>query len=345
MIRSQTARKIFIPKHVFRISRASRTQVDNVFFAVEQGGTFGYGEASPNSFFNENASDVEMRLLALSDYLRRQTLVTIEDIQRIWQEIWERVAPSRACQCAVDLALWDLWGKLNQQSVIELALGTYAFDVLTSATLGICPREEWDQRISDLKEFKTIKVKMDSTPNLDLLKAIRKQSSATIRVDANGAWSALDIPKLSGQMADLGVEFIEQPLPPSEDERMTRILLESKLPILADESCVGLEHIPNLVGRFSGFNIKLVKCGGITPAMNMIKLGRQLGLKTMVGCMLESSLLISAGTVVAQGADFADLDGSWLIQNDPFDGLEYKGGKIKATHGSGLGITLRQSDL
>jgi L-alanine-DL-glutamate epimerase-like enolase superfamily enzyme len=236
------------------------------------------------------------------------------------------------------LALWDLWSKLQGKAVSEIALGKVAFDIPTSATLGICPKAEWAERISEVARFSAIKVKMNAEPDLDFLKAIRSQSSAAIRVDANCSWSGLSIVPLSHKLADLGVEFIEQPLPPSEDGIMKEFLRESCLPILADESCEGIADIMGLVGRFSGFNIKLVKCGGLTPALAMVRLGRELGLKTMVGCMLESSLLISAGAVAAQDADYADLDGSWLLGEDPFTGMEILGGKIRIGPGSGWGV-------
>jgi L-alanine-DL-glutamate epimerase-like enolase superfamily enzyme len=134
------------------------------------------------------------------------------------------------------------------------------------------------------------------------------------------------------------VEFIEQPLLPSEDARMEAILRASRLPIFADESCAGPDDVAGLKGRFSGFNIKLVKCGGITPALAMLREGKRLGLKVMVGCMLESSLLIAAGAVVAQEADYADLDGSWLLRDDPFEGLKIIQGRIEPNSAPGLGV-------
>ena len=119
---------------------------------------------------------------------------------------------------------------------------------------------------------------------------------------------------------------------------MESILRDSRLPIFADESCAGPEDVARLPGRFSGFNIKLVKCGGITPGLAMLREGKRLGLKIMVGCMLESSLLISAGAVVAQDAEYADLDGSWLLRDDPFEGLSLEQGRIRPNFLPGLGV-------
>jgi L-alanine-DL-glutamate epimerase-like enolase superfamily enzyme len=209
--------------------------------------------------------------------------------------------------------------------------------VSTCATLGLCDPEEWPVRIGEVAGFPAVKVKMDSRLDMGILRAIRARTGAALRVDANCAWSGLDVATAAEDLAELGVEFIEQPLPPSEDDAMQAILRSSPLPIFADESCAVPEDVDRLPGRFSGFNIKLVKCGGITPALAMLRRGRELGLKVMVGCMLESSLLISAGCVVAQDADYADLDGSWLLRDDPFRGLAIVGGTITPV-GPGLGV-------
>jgi L-alanine-DL-glutamate epimerase-like enolase superfamily enzyme len=339
MMRIHQIGKPLHPRHVFRISRASRPQVDNVFLVLEQDGVLGYGEASPNSFFHENHLDVQMGLAGLSDYFRRQTLNGADDIRRIWSEIWDHVAPSRACQCAVDVALWDLLAKLQGRTAVDCVYGKPAFSVPTSATLGICPPEEWPERIAEVADFPAIKVKLDARVDTALLENIRARSRAAVRVDANGAWAGLDIASVSARLLELGVEFIEQPLLPAEDPRMESVLRSSSLPIFADESCAGFQDLERLPGRFSGFNIKLVKCGGITPALDMLREGRRLGLKSMVGCMLESSLLISAGAVVAQEADYADLDGSWLLRDDCFRGLEIVKGRLLPNSNPGLGVT------
>lgn len=339
MMRIYQIGKALHPRHVFRISRASRPRVDNVFVVLEQDGMLGYGEASPNSYFHENHLDVQMGLAGLSDYFRRQTLNGPEDIRRIWAEIWDHVAPSRACQCALDVALWDLLAKSKGQTATECALGKPAFAVPTSATLGICPPEEWPGRIEEVADFPAIKVKLDARVDTALLEAIGARSRAAVRVDANGAWAGLDLASVSARLLELGVEFIEQPLPPAEDGRMESILRSSSLPIFADESCAGFQDLERLPGRFSGFNVKLVKCGGITPALDMLREGRRLGLKSMVGCMLESSLLISAGVVAAQEADYADLDGSWLLRDDCFRGLDIIHGKLVPNADLGLGVT------
>lgn len=338
MIRIYPVRRTLRPRHVFRIARASRPQVDNLFLAVEQDGVIGYGEASPNAYFREDIWDVHMALAGLHDFFSRQTLRGSADIARIWLEVKDRVAPSRACLCAVDTALWDLLAKLSGRTALDAVLGKPGHPVATSATLGICPPEEWTGRFAEAASFPALKLKMDATADLDFVRAARAATRSAIRVDANCAWGALDVPALSERLAGLGVEFIEQPLPRDQDHLMPALLKASRLPIFADESCALPEEVEALAGRFTGFNIKLVKCGGITPALEMLRAARRLGLRTMVGCMLESSLLISAGLIVAQDADYADLDGSWLLADDPFEGLAIREGRLQPPAGPGLGV-------
>lgn len=297
----------------------------------------GFGEASPNSFFREDPYDVQMSLQGLADFFRRQTLSSQADLSRIWEELRARLAPSRAALCAADIALWDLWAKLNGKTVCECALGRLPRPVETSATLGICPPEEWPERIEELREFPAIKVKMDARMDFALLQAVRARSGAALRVDANGAWEGIDIGAASERLAALGVEFIEQPYLPADDDRMEAAARASALPILADESCALPEDVERMPGRFAGFNIKLVKCGGLTPGLAMLRRGRELGLKVMIGCMLESSLLIAAGCVAAQDADYADLDGSWLLRDDPCTGVDFAAGRLKPAVAPGLG--------
>src|SRR5439155_18079132 len=157
-------------------------------------------------------------------------------------------------------------------------------------------------------------------------------------VDANCAWGGIDLAPLAVELSNLGVIFIEQPLSPLEDARMPEILAASSLPIFADESCVIRDDVNRMTGRFSGFNIKLVKCGGLTPALEMVQAGRELGLQIMVGSMLESSALIAAGAVIAQQADYADLDGAWLLRDDPFTGMGFARGMLSCSRAPGLGV-------
>lgn len=326
------------PKTPFRISREAQTEVQNVIIKLSADGVVGYGEASPNKFYGETAGRVVELIEGLRDYFVGLRVASVADIERVWNEVWPRLQPSRAAQCAVDIALWDWLAKKNGVSVCELGLGRKARSIVTSFTIGISTPEELVRKVAELRAVPSIKVKSDAKGDLAPLRFIAANTVAKLRVDANCAWAELDARALSTELVGLRTEFIEQPLPPDRRDQMPAFLAGSVLPVIADESCVVREDVEGIPGHFHGFNIKLVKCGGITPGLAMMRRGKELGLKMMVGCMLETSLLIAAGVVVAQGTDYADLDGSWLLADDPFVGLSYDNGTINVTGKLGLGV-------
>jgi len=327
------------PRFVFRINNSAVQTTRNVFIRVEdEEGFAGHGEGAPSKFFGEYADELQSKLLQAGQWLRGAGVRTVADIERIWLECWGILQPFRAAQAALDIALWDLVAKREGKSVTELAFGEKPQTVKSFVTIGLSDAEELKIKVAELHGYPLIKVKMDRGVDLAALRFIREQTGATLAVDANRAWKNVDLPALSAQLAELGVIFIEQPLPVENDKRMMDILPGSKLPILADESCAVLEDVEKMTGLYSGFNIKLSKCGGLTPALKMLKRGRELGLQVMVGCRLESSLSIAAGAVIAQKTDHADLDGAWLLGDDPFSGLPLRKGELEPARDHGLGV-------
>jgi L-alanine-DL-glutamate epimerase-like enolase superfamily enzyme len=318
------------PKSVFRISRANRSEVHNVFAQIESEGVTGHGEASPNSFYGETAQNVLELLGKVGPYLSGCKIRNPADIERIWEELWPIIHPSRAAQCALDLALWDWLASQENTTIFELVHGHPLRPIPTFVTLGLSSPEELANKLAPIRDWPLIKIKSDSLADLAPIRFVREHSTAKIAVDANCAWTGHDLSVLVQKLAQLGVLFLEQPLPPGLD-LPPELQSGLPLPVLADESCVILQDVEKIPGRFSGINIKLVKCGGLTPALKMARRGRELGLITMTGCMLESSLLISAGAVVAQTTDYADLDGSWLLKEDPFDRVQIKNGVVCAS--------------
>ncbi len=308
------------PRHVFRISRGAKADVRNVILKISQAGCIGIGEASPNAFYHETADDVASRLTLLSIWLAGITISSADDIISFWPAIWQRVQPSRAAACAIDLALWDWLAQSRSVTLSEVLWNEPARPITSCVTLGLSEPGELDVKLAELAGFPLIKIKLDRENPVELVTQIRKLTSARLVVDANAAWDAGMLSNIAPQLASLGVEFIEQPLPPGADFDATPI------PIFADESCVIPEDVDRLPGTYAGFNIKLVKCGGITPALDMLERGNRRGLRTMTGCMLESSVLISAGFAIAQRTDYADLDGSWLLQSEPFGRVKFDQG-------------------
>ena len=326
------------PNNPFRIARGEKSFVENVFIKVEHQGITGYGEASPNNYYGENAGDVSTKLSGLHEFLSDKGVSSIQDIINIWQQVWLCVKPSRAAQCALDIALWDILGKKTGASVSRLLWGRPPEKLTSSCTLGICDPADWEKRVGELAGYPVIKIKMDERGDLDFPRYIRSRTDAVIRVDANCSWGKLDISEMSHILHGLKVEFIEQPLSPDNNHAMPGILKGSILPIIADESCTIPPDVKPLQGKFSGINIKLVKCGGLTPGVDMLKTAKELGLKVMVGCMLESNLLISAGAALGQQADYIDLDGSWLLQDRVFDGVTFQSGILALSDEPGLGV-------
>lgn len=325
------------PRHEFRTSRGAGRQAANVFLALEKKGVVGWGEASPISYYNETAETVLRTLLAAEPWISTLEVGSPEDIARIWQDAWPRLAPSRAAQCALDLALWDLLGRKGGVSVCELVWGTKPAPVTSFCTIGLSNEQELAAKIEELRFNPLIKLKSDQHADLSPAERVVRSCAGQISVDANCAWGVKSLQELMPRLQALGVLFVEQPVAPGREAVLGRY----PVPLFADESCVEEADVERVGEHYSGFNIKLVKCGGLTPALRMLRRGRELGLQVMVGCMLESSLLIGAAAVVAQQTDYADLDGAWLLKDDPFQGCTLENGILTPSQGSGFGVSWR----
>ena len=328
------------PRRAFRIARPRREPIVNVFARIEAEGIVGWGEASPNAFYAETAEAVAVQLRAARPFLAALQVDSVNDLARAWHDLWKIVAPSRAAQCAIDLALWDWLARKRGVTVAELAWGAAPHPVRSFCTIGLSSPEELEEKLTELAHYPMIKIKSDESADLTPVRVARERNAtATLAVDANCAWGDHDIAALSQELLALDVTFLEQPAPRGS---VLRVPKPRSLPIIADESCVTADDVERVAEQFEGYNIKLVKCGGLTPALAMARRGRELGMQTMVGCMLESSVLIAAGAVVAQGTDYADLDGAWLIRNDPFDGWHFDSGALEPPRRPGLGVAPRE---
>jgi L-alanine-DL-glutamate epimerase-like enolase superfamily enzyme len=258
----------------------------------------------------------------------------VADIETAWVAAWRWLEPSRAAQCALDIALWDWLARSKGVTVCELAWNRPPQPVATFATIGLSSAEELAEKVEELRGFPQIKIKSDPSASLEPLRFVRQRTSALLAVDANCAWGEVDLRALAPELTKLDVAFLEQPWPPARDRELPNL----EMTMMADESCVTEEDARELAEQFDGFNIKLVKCGGITPARRMLALGKARQKKLMVGCMLESSALIAAGAVVAQRTDYADLDGAWLLRDDPFSGWNFDRGLLRPGPEPGLGV-------
>jgi L-alanine-DL-glutamate epimerase-like enolase superfamily enzyme len=242
--------------------------------------------------------------------------------------------------CALDLALHDLWGKLRGQPVWQL-WGLQADNAPTSNyTIGIDSIPKMVEKAREVADWPLLKIKLGTKEDLDIVRELRKHTRALFRVDANCGWTAEQTIDYAPELKELGVEFIEQPLPAEDRDGARKVFEHCVLPVIADESCVSEDDVARCAGHFHGINIKLVKCGGLAPARRMVYQARQLGLRVMAGCMTESTVGISALGQLAPLLDYVDMDGAALLADDLADGVKVIAGRPRYPHTPGNGVTL-----
>jgi L-alanine-DL-glutamate epimerase-like enolase superfamily enzyme len=246
-----------------------------------------------------------------------------------------------AARCALDIALHDFAGKVLGLPTHQL-LGLSPDIPPTDFTLGLDEPAIVAERARRAADFPALKIKVGGRHDLATLHAVREVYAGPIRVDANTGWTRDDAATLLPELVDLGVELIEQPFPARAYRDLAWLQERTSLPIVADESAVSTEDLDALVGVVAGVNVKLAKCGGIGPAREMLEHARELGFRTFLGCMEETSVGIAAAAVVASLAEWVDLDGNLLIERDPFGGLELGADKRWRSSGRpGLGLERR----
>lgn len=324
-------------RHVFTISRGSMTVQPTLIVELEQDGLRGYGEATTNDYY---CSTLENMAAALRNVEPKLTSTKLTDPIALWDECYSALQDNPFAHCALDQAACDLWGKLRGLPVYKLwGLSTEKMP-LTDYTIGI---DKIDVMVAKMREFPywpIYKIKLGTPNDLDIVRELRKHTSAIFRVDANCGWTANETISNARELAPLGVEFIEQPLPADQWEAMRRVRAESALPVIADESCIVPADVDRCHGYFHGVNIKLVKCGGLTPARRMIARARELGLSVMVGCMTESTVGISAIAQLLPLLDYVDMDGALLLAQDIASGVAIEQGRCNYANENGNGVRL-----
>jgi L-alanine-DL-glutamate epimerase-like enolase superfamily enzyme len=322
-------------KQTFTISRGSKVESEVVYLRIQDQGAEGWGEATPNVRYKESAARAVGTLARLVDQFPEPLTDPLQWLAELGP-VAEGEYAARAC---LDLALVDWWARQQGKPLYEL----WGFDpqaiTPTSYTISIDKPEAMAKRVKQAVNFHKLKVKLGGPDDRAMIRAIRAVSDQSIRVDANEGWldreqAAREIEWLAGN----GVELVEQPMPSSQQEDMIWLKQRSVLPLIADESFVPGGDLKGLAEGFHGINIKLMKAGGSQPALQALREARGLGMKVMIGCMVESSVGIAAALHMAGGADYIDLDGNLLIGNDPFDGLSLKEGIPYPGQAPGLGI-------
>jgi L-alanine-DL-glutamate epimerase-like enolase superfamily enzyme len=326
-------------KHPFTISRGTITAQRTLIVELQQDGMSGYGEATANNYYDSSMDLMRTRLQVMQPLLESEMF---RDTESFWNLCAVHLADAPFVLSALDCAAHDLWGRLENAAVHRL-WGLDPNDAVKSSfTIGIAGVSEMVAKLAEMPGWPVYKIKLGTARDMQIIQGLREHTDAVFRVDANCGWAPCDAAALSTEMAQQGVEFIEQPLPPEARKAQAELFRNSSLPLIADESCVGEADVLRCVDHFHGINIKLCKCGGLTPARRMIAAAHDHGLKVMVGCMTESSIGISAAAQLTPLLDYADLDGAVLLAKDAGDGVQLRQGQFVFPSEPGLGIrTLR----
>lgn len=324
-------------KNPFGISRSTRTTSEIVLVRIDGG----WGEATPVKFYNED-SDTVLRALDQIAALDVGDLDYLEDVSDV---INAAVSGNQSAKAAVDIALHDRLAKKLDVPVYKLFGRTPERKMVTSFTIGIDSEEEMLRKVDEARDYAILKIKLGRDVDFDInvMRAIRKAAGdKTLRVDANGGWSLDDARRALPAMADLGVEYVEQPLYKGKLDELRELHKGAPVPIFVDEDSVINADIPKLAGAVDGINIKLMKSGGLVEARRMVATARAFDFQVMLGCMLESGCAIAAAAHLAPFCDNLDLDGNLLVSNDPFVGVKTDAdGTLHLPDTPGLGIELK----
>jgi L-alanine-DL-glutamate epimerase-like enolase superfamily enzyme len=304
-------------------------------------GVTGWGEAAPQAYYGEDPMTVRGAINAIGRLLGagpEPARAALHDAQTPLGAALARHASVRA---ALDVALWDLRGKREGRPCWELFGGDAAQTPLTSFTIGFDRPDVVDRKVDAAGPYRILKVKVGLPGDLEILDRVLARSGKKVRVDANEGWDVDLALERTRELFARGVEFCEQPIAKADAEGLRALKRLSPLPVILDESVVGPDDVARCADQGHGINIKLMKCGGITPALRMIETARRLGLRVMLGCMIETSLGVTAAAHLSPLADYADLDGNLLLAEDPFAGVRVVEGKLVLPPGPGLGVTRR----
>jgi L-alanine-DL-glutamate epimerase-like enolase superfamily enzyme len=321
-------------RHPFTISKGTKTHQPALIVELEHLGIKGYGEAPAITYYHISVEkmieDIERKKIFIEKF-------AFTEPERYWHYLHHLLPENPFLVCALDMAGWDLYGKLKKRKLYELWNGDITKNPLTDYTIGIDSIEKMLMKMKE-KPWPVYKIKVGTADDMAIVKTLRANTNAILRVDANAAWDLETALRLIPQLKELGVELVEQPLAKDNWEGMKRLYNEAVLPLFADEACVAEEDVEKCRDHFHGINIKLTKCSGITPARRMISKARELGVKVMIGCMNESTIGSAAIAHLLPFIDYVDMDGPLLLEEDLATGIGYDFGKISYSGEPGLGI-------
>ena len=318
----------------FRIAHGSRRAHRNTLVRIEHDGVEGLGEAAPSHYYGETEELVNAVLAAWAPALGTDPFA-LDEIDRRMDAVVEGQGAARA---GLEMALHDWIGKRLGQPTWKLLGLDAARCPRSCVTLGMASPDEMERKLETVRDFPLIKVKLGAPGDVENLRRIRAGYKGKLQVDANTAWSAADAVRVLRQIEPLQIELVEQPVPRGDLDGLSWVRARSPIPVFADESAHTLADIGLLAGRVDGVNLKIMKSGGVRPMLRMIHAARAHGMKVMLGSMVESSLALSAAAQLAPLVDYLDLDGHWLVKDDPFEGAPRDRGEIRLSERPGLGV-------
>lgn len=325
-------------RHPFIIARGGNSDYRVVCVRLSDGdGVEGWGEASPSSYYGETADTVLEKLKVLEPHLPSDPF----DLDAAEARFAALVPKNGAARAALSGALHDLVGKKLGVPLYKLWGLDPRKAPVSSFTIGIDTPEKTRAKVKEAAGYSILKIKLGTDRDEEILRTIRDATDKPLRVDANAGWTRERALKMLPMLKEFGVEFVEQPLPPDDLEGIAAVRKAGILPVVVDESCIVAADIPRVAQAADGINIKLAKCGSLREALRMIATARAHKMLVMVGCMIETSIGITAAAHFTPLVDAADLDGAALTANDPFRGAEIGGGPIAIPDGPGLGVTRR----
>ena len=325
-------------RYPFVIARGGYAAHENVIVrVVDSDGVEGLGEAAPNRYYGESVATVIAALEQLAPVLGSADSWSLEAIEA---SLNRTLRGNNSAKSAISSALHDIMGKRLDVPVHRLWGLDPADAGESSYTIGIADNDGLRQRIADANQYPILKVKLGTDRDMEIVRVVRDAApDKRIRVDANAAWTPSQALRMIDFLADQDVEFVEQPVAQHDIDGLRFVRSRSKLPIIADESCLVSTDIPRLAGAVDGVNLKLAKCGSLREALRIVHTARAFGMTVMAGCMIESSLGISAIAQLAPLLDHADMDGAALLAEDPFEGATIERGKIRLTDSPGIGAS------
>jgi L-alanine-DL-glutamate epimerase-like enolase superfamily enzyme len=319
--------------NTFRTTHGARDVMQVLIVNIDAG----LGEASPVHYYGEDLNTVK-------NYINKASEIIGDDpyqLEKLSVDLEKAGAFNYSAKAAIDIAMHDLAAK-------RLGIPLYKFfgisprqDLATSFTISISDPDSMKKQTENNKGYHVYKVKVGVPGDIEMVEAVRDATDSKIRVDANEGWNVKEAISKIRELEKLDIEFIEQPLHRDDFDGFRLLRSQTELPIILDEGIFKSGDIPKYVGLADGINIKLSKSGGLREAMKMISVARAHKMKVMIGCMVETSVGITAAAQIASLVDYADLDGNILISDDPFKGVEIENGYIKLPDGPGLGVTKR----